>query len=187
METTGTTLAWLFHELGRRPDIEERLLMELKEVFGERGVSIEDLPRLQYGRALINETLRLYHPTWILMRRSVDTVRIGDYTFPPGVEFLFSLTSMYRAPDHFPEPSKFDPERWISGAAASLPRNIFIPFGTGSRACIGESFAVTEMLIVLATLVPKWRMRHATDTPVSEKVVVTLRPKDLLMRVEPRS
>jgi len=187
METTGTTLAWLFHELGRRSDIEECLLTELREILGARELTTEDLPRLKYGSALINETLRLYHPTWILMRRSTDTVRIGDYVFPPGVEFLFSLTAMYRAEEHFPEPRRFAPERWISGTAADLPRSIFMPFGIGSRSCIGESFAMTEMLIVLASIVPKWRIRHIPHTRVGEKVAVTIRPKNLLMTVEQRS
>jgi cytochrome P450 len=186
METTGTTLAWMLHEIARRPEIEERLLTELDEVLGGNPVTVEDLPRLTYGRALIDETLRLYHPTWILMRRSLQTVRIGDHTFPAGVEFLFSLSALYRAPELFTDPLVFDPERWITGSARDLPRTAFIPFGAGNRGCIGDTFAITEMLIALAIIVPRWRMRHVPGARVRESVAVTIRPKNLLMTVEPR-
>ncbi|MFD3997603.1 cytochrome P450 [Streptomyces sp. NPDC058548] len=179
-ETTATTLAWLFHELDHHPEVDERLAAELTEVLGDRPVRFEDLARLPYTGQVLKETLRLHTPNWLLTRRATREFRLGRHRIPAGAELLFSLTALHRDPALYPDPRRFDPDRWTAERSAGLPSHAFLPFGAGKHKCIGDVFAMTEMLVAAATVLRDWRPVH-TDSgrPVGERPWTTVQPGGL--------
>ncbi|MFJ2865995.1 cytochrome P450 [Kitasatospora sp. NPDC087314] len=185
-ETTATTLAWLFHELARHQGLQDELSTEVRAVADDGAVSLEDLPRLERTGQAISETLRLHTPNWILMRRTVAPLHYGGALLPPGTEVLFSPTALHRSPQLYPDPLRFDPERWRRPRNPARPE-LFIPFGAGRHKCVGESFAWTEMLVVAAAVLARLRLRPATATPVRESATAaTVRPRGPLLIAEPR-
>ncbi|MFD0327620.1 cytochrome P450 [Streptacidiphilus monticola] len=160
VETSATALTWALHEIAGDREVERRLLDELDSVLRGRAPSWEDVPRLPYLRQVLNETLRL-HGVTLLMRRAVEPVTVGGIDLPAGAEVAFSLYALQVDPRTFADPGRFDPDRWLPERAAELPRHAFIPFGAGTRKCIGEGWAWTEMTIALATLLSRWRFRPA--------------------------
>ncbi|MFE5586942.1 cytochrome P450 [Kitasatospora sp. NPDC056531] len=185
-ETTATTLAWLFHELARHQDLQDELSEEVRAVAADGAVFPGDLPRLERTGHAISETLRLHTPNWILMRRAVAPLQYDGVLLPPGAETLFSPTALHRSPKLYPDPLRFDPERWRRPGNLARPR-LFIPFGAGRHKCVGESFAWTEMLVVTAAVLARLRLRLATATPLRESATAaTARPRGPLLIAEPR-
>jgi len=180
-ETTSTTLSWVFHVLGQRPDLEARLHDEVDEVLGDGPVSFEQIGQLGYTRRLVTETLRTYPAAWLLTRRTNEPVSLGDVVLPAGTDVLFSQYALHRDPALYADPDVFDPDRWLPERAARIPRPAFIPFGAGNRQCIGEGFAWTEAIVVLATMARRWRMRAVPGVPVRMRPAATLRPSRLPM------
>ncbi|WP_371618320.1 cytochrome P450 [Streptomyces sp. NBC_00454] len=186
VETTGASLAWLFHELGRHPEIEQRVHAELDTVLGSRPPLYEDLPALQYTGRVISETLRL-HALWLVMRRTRTTVRLADTTLPAGAEILYSAYALHRDPRWFPDPERFDPDRWLPERARHIPKGAFIPFSAGAHKCIGDSLAFTEMTIALAVICRHWRLRPTPGVRVREVARGDVHPNRLPMIAEARS
>ncbi|WP_225625951.1 cytochrome P450 [Streptomyces werraensis] len=182
-DSTAYTLSWLLHELGRNPAIEARLHRELDTVLGGRPVTFDDFPKLEYTQRLIQETLRLHSVSWIQMRRTIAPVKLGDTRLPVGAEVLFSPTTMHRDPDLYPDPLRFDPDRWLSPPR----REAFQPFSAGPRKCPGDHFALTQMAITLATIAAHWRLVPATRRKVREVPAAVLRPNRLPMVAQARS
>ncbi|QUQ65536.1 cytochrome P450 [Kutzneria sp. CA-103260] len=183
-ETSSNSLCWLFHELDRHPEVDERVRAEVDEVFGDGPIRFDGIRRLGYTTQVVNEVLRLHSPIWFLMRRVTEPVRLGDALLRPGDEVLFSPTALHRDHRVYPDPMRFDPERW--GPGAEPPRNAFIPFGMGGRRCIGDVFARTEMLVITAAVVRRWRPRSADSRPVREVCAGSLHPARLPMTICPR-
>ncbi|MCM1965123.1 cytochrome P450 [Streptomyces sp. G1] len=186
VETTGASLAWLFHELGRHPEIEQRLHTELDTALGDRPPRYEDLPALQYTGRVITETLRL-HALWMVMRRTRTSVQLADTTLPAGAEILYSAYALHRDPRFFPDPERFDPDRWLPERARRIPKGAFIPFSAGAHKCIGDSLAFTEMTIALAVICRRWRLRPTPGVRVREVARGDVHPNRLPMVAEPRT
>ncbi|MEU3407396.1 cytochrome P450 [Streptomyces sp. NPDC006670] len=184
IETASTSLTWLFHEVGSRPDIERRLHAELDEVLGSRPVTFDDLPKLVFTQNLVRETLRLRSPAWILMRQAARPgVLLGGVKIPDGTELLFSPLTLHRDPELYPNPMEFDPDRWLTAD----PRGwAFLPFGAGPRKCIGDHFALTEMATVVATIAARWRLRPLSPQALREVPGAVLVSSLLLMSPQPR-
>jgi len=176
-ETTANTLTWTWYLLSEHPDIEQRLHRELDSVLAGRLPTAEDFPRLQYTEMVITEAVRLYPPAWILGRRALKDYKLGPYIVPAGAIVIMSPYVMHHDPRYFPDPFRFDPDRWMAEARAPRPQFSYFPFGGGPRRCIGEGFALMESIMVLATLAQKWSLRRAVDQPVALQPLVTLRPK----------
>lgn len=170
----GNTTWYLLSE---HPEVERRLHAELREILGERLPTVDDLPRLTYTRMVLSEFLRLYPPAWVLGRRSLVDYEVGGYNFPAGSVVLVSQYLMHHDPRFFPDPWRFDPDRWGRHAEPARPRFAYFPFGGGPRQCIGEAFAWMEEILVLATLAQSWRLRLVPDQPVVLNPLITLRPK----------
>ncbi|QWF85337.1 cytochrome P450 [Amycolatopsis sp. CA-230715] len=185
-ETSAVTLTWFFHEVARNPEIERRILDELDRVLAGRPVTVDDLPALEYTRRVVTETLRMY-PIWILMRRALTQVEIGGFPFPAGTEFMLSPYSLHFDPRYYADPEQFDPDRWLPERAASLPKGAFVPFGTGARQCVGKSFAETEITIVAATVLTRWRLVPVPGKPVRTKVTSAAYPDRMPMTALPRT
>ncbi len=187
-ETTANALAWTWYLLSLHPEVETRLHQEVDSALGGRLPAVEDLPKLCYTEMVLAESLRLYPPAWIVGRRALADYAVAAYTVPARSLVLMSQWVMHRDPRYFPDPLRFDPERWTPEAQASRPKFCYFPFGGGSRVCIGESFAWMEGVLVLATLAQEWRLRLVPGHPVKPLPLVTLRPRDgIRMVVERRA
>jgi cytochrome P450 len=186
-ETTSNALAWSWDALARNPAAETALHAELDRVLGDRDPTPADVARLSATRDIVAETLRLRPPAWILGRRVIRPVSLGAWELAPGSVALAAPIVTQRNPRWWREPELFRPERWSNGETADLPRGAYFPFGGGSRICIGEGFAWTEAILVLATLARRFRFEALDHTPVPLDPLVTLRPgRPIRMRVHPR-
>jgi len=179
-ETTANVLSWTWFLLGRNPEAEEKLAEELKRVLGGRIPTPADLPRLVYTDMLLRESMRLYPPVWVIGRRALAPFRLGEYELPANTNVLISQLILHRDARYFPEPEKFDPDRWSANdpRAASLPRFAYFPFGGGPRVCIGAGFAMMEAVLLLATIAQQFRVRIAPGQKVAMQTTVTLRPRN---------
>ena len=187
-ETTANALAWTWHLLAQHPDVERRLQRETDSVLEGRPATAADVPQLPYARMVLAESMRLYPPAWAIGRRAMDDVDIGGYTIPKGTVVLFSQYLLHRDARFFPDPERFDPDRWLPDRQKGRPKFAYFPFGAGTRVCIGEPFAWMEGILVLATLAARWRMESLETGPVPLQPAITLRPAHgIRMRVHTRS
>lgn len=176
-ETTANALTWSWYLLSEHPESARRLHAELDTVLGDRPATMEDMPRLPFTRSVLAESMRLFPPAYVIGRQALQTFPVDGYTIPGGSMVLASPWVVHRDPRFFPEPERFLPERWSPDYEESLPRFTYFPFGAGPRKCIGESFAWTEGVLVLATLAHRWRARLIEGHPVERQAQITLRPR----------
>jgi len=145
----------------------------------------DDLKRLAYARQVLSESLRLYPPSWINSRRALEDFELGDTQVRRGDNVVVVIYFVHRDPRHFPDPERFDPERFAPGTDWQRHRCAFVPFGAGLRRCIGRDFALLEASLVLATLAQRWRLVCPSPEPVLPLGQFTLRPKGgMPMRAE---
>jgi cytochrome P450 len=185
IETTALALAWTCHELARHPDVERRVHAEVDEVLGGRAPAFADVEKLVYLNQVVNEVLRMY-PVWFLMRRTLAPVELGGVTLPEGAEVIFSPHALHHDPASFAAPYRFDPGRWSPERAAAVPKGAFVPFGAGTRQCVGNLFARTEIVVTLATVAARWRLVPVPGKPVRVTFTSAAYPKGLLMTAVPR-
>jgi cytochrome P450 len=192
-ETTANALSWTWWLLDGEPEAAARLRRELDDVLGDALPTYDDLARLPYTTAVIAETLRLRPPAWMLEREVKEPIDIGGYPAAPGTTVLMSPWIMHRDPRSWgADAAVYRPDRWINEGgefdhtAPGQPRGAYIPFGAGSRICIGESFAWAEAVLVLATLARRWAPVTEPGQQIGTWAAVTLRPDPgIRMRLEP--
>jgi cytochrome P450 len=144
---------------------------------GGRAPSLEDLARLPYTDQVITESLRLYPPAWGMARLAVEDHEIATYPVKKGMGVAMAQWVVHRDPRWFDAPEEFRPERWEGDLLRRLPRFAYFPFGGGPRQCIGNTFALMEAALILATIAGKFRMRLKADHPVVPLASITLRPR----------
>ncbi len=176
-ETTANALTWTWYLLSENPAVEEKLHEEIDRVLAGRLPAFDDVAQLKYTEMVLAESMRLYPPAWATGRLAMVETEIAGYTVPAKALVLMSQFVMHRDPRYFPEPLRFDPERWTAAARESRPQFSYFPFGGGPRSCIGEGFAWMEGVLLIAALAQQWRMRLVPNHPVALKPVITLRPK----------
>jgi cytochrome P450 len=176
-ETTALALTWTLYLLSQHPDISGRVRREVSEAIGARPASVEDVAKLEYLRMVIAEAMRLYPPAWIVARRALEELELGGYRLPRRALVFASQYLLHRDPRFFPDPERFDPERWRPEAEATRPKFAYFPFGGGARVCVGESFAWMEAVLVLATIVQRRQWELVPGHPVDIKPSITLRAK----------
>ncbi|MEJ7578384.1 MAG: cytochrome P450 [Pyrinomonadaceae bacterium] len=176
-DTTSNALSWTWYLLSQHPQVEAKLHCELDAVLADRLPSTEDIAALKYTEMVFTEAMRLYPPAWRISRRVIEDYEVGGYRIPAGSLVLLSQWVTHRDPRYFPDPSQFDPERWTTEARDSRPQFSYFPFGAGARRCIGEGFARTAGVLLLATLAGRWRMRLVRNHKVETQPLLTLRPK----------
>jgi cytochrome P450 len=176
-ETTAVALTWTWYLLSQHPEVEARFHAELAEVLGGRLPTQEDLPKLRYTEMVLSESLRLFPPAWALGRMALKYTRIYNYAVPARSICVLSPYVMHRNPRYYPDPERFDPERWTPEAKEGRPKFAYFPFGGGVRVCIGERFAWMEAMLILATIGQNWKLRLAPGHPVEIRPLITLRPK----------
>jgi cytochrome P450 len=186
-ETTANTLTWTWYLLSQHPEVERKLHQELDEILQGRLPAFEDVPRLAYTEMVVAESIRLYPPAWAIGRRSLVDQKIGNYAVPANAIVLLSPFVTHRDARFFPDPSRFDPERWTPEAKDARSQYSYFPFGGGTRRCVGEGFAWAEAILVLATLASRWRAKLVAGQRIEPKALITLRPKHgIRMTIERR-
>lgn len=177
-ETTASALAFSLHLLCRHPDVMGKVRDEAQSVLGGRAAEIGDLPRLSFTRMVIDEALRLYPPVWIMDRNAVNDDEIGGYPIAKGSLLIMSPYVMHRHPAYWPDPERFDPHRFEKDEVLKRPRHVYFPFSLGPRVCIGASFALTEAVMVLATLAAHIDVSLVDGHVMRLDPSITLRPKN---------
>ena len=187
-ETTSNALAWTWYLLGTNPDVERRFHDEIDSVLGSKPATVAHVAKLKYTEMVFAESMRLFPPVWVVGRRAIEDYRIDGYVIPRQSLLLMSQWVMHRDRRFFPDPLRFDPNRWTAQAREGRPKFSYFPFGGGPRICIGESFAWTEGVLLLATIAQRWKLRLLPDHPVRPQALVTLRPRyGLKMIVQKRT
>jgi cytochrome P450 len=175
-ETTAIVLSWTLFLMARHPAAAAKLEAEIDEAVGDRLPGAADLPRLRWAEACAKESLRLYPPAFVVGREAVAPCVLSGYAVPARATIYLCPWVLHRDPRWWDQPDAFRPERWIDGSAAKVPKYVYIPFGGGPRICIGERFAMMEAVLVLVTLLRRWRLEMAGADP-SPFPSITLRPE----------
>jgi cytochrome P450 len=186
-ETVANALSWTWYLLSQNPDAETRMHEEIDRELQGRLPTYDDIPRLRYMEMVLAESMRLYPPAWAMGRQALADFQLGDYFLPAKTTLLMSQFITHRDARFFPDPLRFDPERFTPEAKARRTKFSYFPFGAGFRHCIGESFAWMEGALVLATLAQKWKMALVAGQKVEPEPLITLRPKyGMQMQIEAR-
>src|SRR6202050_567188 len=173
-ETTAVTLGWTWHLLSQNPRVEQKLHTELDSVLHGAAPTLDQIRQLPYLDTVLREALRLYPAAYIIQRTCNQAVSLGGYFFPRGSTFLMSQWVLHRDPRYFDNPDEFRPERWLDGLADRLPPYAYFPFGGGPRKCIGQTFAMMELAIVIALLAQ--RFRSPPDPASTGRAKIALEP-----------
>ncbi|MEX1021036.1 MAG: cytochrome P450 [Litorilinea sp.] len=182
-ETTAAALTWVWHLLTQHPHILKEVTAEVQTVLGAAPATFETLPQLPLLEAVIKETLRLYPPAFGFGRSVIEPFQANGVDFPKDAVIIFSTYATHRRPDLWDEPDEFRPHRFLD-PENQPDRYTYLPFGAGSRICLGTVFAMLEAQVILATLLQHRTLTRVDDAPVVKDTVVTLRPRDpLRMRV----
>jgi cytochrome P450 len=178
-ETTAIALSWACYLVSQHPEIETKLAEELKNVLGARVPTPEDLPRLRYTEMVMKETLRLYPAVWGIGRRAIAECELGGYRVPAGSNIFILQWRTQRDARFFPDPERFEPERWREDPVRTgkIPRFAYFPFGGGPRVCVGASFATMEATLLLAMIQQNFHLELFPNHPIEIFASVTLRPK----------
>jgi cytochrome P450 len=143
---------------------------------------------LKYTEMVFAESMRLYPPAWGIGRRALEEHDFGNIRVKKNTMVVCSQWVMHRDPRYYPQPGRFDPQRWTPEAKAARPKFSYFPFGAGPRQCIGEGFAWMEGVLLLAALTQQWKARLLSEDPIEKMAAITLRPKNpVMVRLERRS
>ncbi|HEX5712031.1 MAG TPA: cytochrome P450 [Solirubrobacterales bacterium] len=188
-DTSTSTVSFMLHELARHPEVVAKLHEEQDLVLGGAPPTVDQLEReMPYLDMVLDEVLRLYPPAWIGPRRAVREFEFGGYTVPKGAYVNYCSWASHRIPEVFPDPEAFVPERFTRERKAALPRGAYVPFGGGSRICIGKRFGQTEVKLVATMLLQRLRLDALPGRTMTIRQMPTLSPKGgLRMRVGERA
>jgi cytochrome P450 len=188
-DTSTSTLTFMLHELARHPEVVRQLQEEQDQVLGGATPTAPQLEReMPYLEMVLDEVLRLYPPAWIGPRRAIREYEFGGCTVPRDAYVNYCSWASHRLPEVFPEPDVFIPERFTRERKAALPRGAYVPFGGGSRICIGKRFGQTEVKLVATKLLQRLRLEALPGRTVTIRQMPTLSPDGgLKMRIHPRA
>ncbi|MGA8259210.1 MAG: cytochrome P450 [Arenicellales bacterium] len=176
-ETSANALTWTLYLLGTHPEVEQRLVGDLNAALGGEPASAADLGRLPYLKQVVQESMRLYPPVWGSARRCEQEEALGSYLLPAGSYVGVVSYALHRHPAFWPDPERFDPDRFTPGASEGRHSYCYLPFAAGPRTCIGANMAMLEVQLVLAQLLQRFELRPVPDHPVESVAKVTLKPK----------
>jgi enediyne biosynthesis protein E7 len=186
-ETTASALNWTWYLLSRHPQAEARLHAEIDSTPEQPAPSLAQMEALAYTHQVVEEALRLYPPGWLLSRRSIGSDVLGGYPIPAGTDVLLSPYVLHRHPGFWTEPDAFKPDRFAPENEAQRSRFAYMPFAAGPRHCIGETFALYEMLMHLYKVARRYRLIYESAAPVALEAQINLRTRHpLYMRLERR-
>ncbi|MEV6559309.1 cytochrome P450 [Nocardia sp. NPDC051756] len=187
-DTTAYSLAWTLLLLSNHPEVRERLVAEVDTVLGGRRPTPGDLDDLTWTSAVIEESMRLYPPSWLIERQAAADDVLGGYAIPAGATVSVAPYLLHHDPKSWPNPEGFDPRRFLpenrqfiypaTGAQTSRPRFAYLPFGAGQRQCIGLGFARVQAKLILAMLTQRYTFDLAPGARIVPEPTLTLRPRD---------
>jgi cytochrome P450 len=157
-DTVGEALAWTWYLLSLHPEVERRLHDEIAEAVGDRVPVLADLARLPYAHRILQESLRVYPPVWVIPRDAINDDEIGGHRIPAGSTILLSPYITHRHAGFWENPEAFDPDRFLPERSADRPRHAYFPFGGGPRLCMGVDMAMMEMTLIMAMVVQRYRL-----------------------------
>ena len=175
-ETTANALAWTWYLLAHHSDVQSRVHAESHQVLAGRMPTVADIPKLTYCDQVIRETMRLYPPAYVIGRRPLEDITIGEHFIPKQTNVLMSQWIVHRDARWYERPLEFDPSRWTAEFVAKLPKYAYFPFGGGPRGCIGNTFAMFEATLILAQIAQRFSFEVVSQEPVGIQPAVTLRP-----------
>lgn len=176
-ETTANAMSWLWYLLALNPDARQRMLDEIDTVLQGRTITIEDLPKLVWTSACLEEAMRIFPPVWMIARATIEDDVIGGHEIKAGTTVNIVTEHVHRDPRFWDNPDEFDPSRFLPGADKGRPRSSYIPFGGGKRICIGRNFALLEAVMLIATLSQHHVFDLVPGQTVETETTFTLRPK----------
>lgn len=176
-ETTSLALSWTYYLLSAHPEVEERLADEVERVTGGSVPVYAHVEQLTFTRMVLEESMRLYPPAWGFSRLALGDDRIADYPVAKGSIVFVIPFVVHRRPNLWPEPERFDPERFAPGRDAARHRFAYIPFGGGPRGCIGNHFAMLEAQLIVAAIAQRYRVQLTPGQTIRAEPLITLRPK----------
>jgi cytochrome P450 len=184
-ETTANALSFMFHLLSHHPEVEAKLHQEITTVLGERTIELGDIQKMPYTKAVVEESMRLYPPAWVIERDSLAEDVVMGYRIPKNVVVGVFPWLLHRHTQYWSNPHKFEPERFLT--ADSRPKHVYLPFGGGPRMCIGNAFAMMEMQLLLPMIVRKHRIVEERSFALALDPSITLRPRDgVSVHLDPR-
>lgn len=176
-ETPAVAMAWTWYFISRHPEIERKLGAEIHDVLEGRVPTFQDLPRLKYTRAVIEESMRLRPPVWALSRCVIEDDQIGGYDVPANAIVIVCPYITHRHSAFWENPEVFDPGRFMPEQSKGRPRGAYLPFGAGPRRCIGDEFAMIEAQLIISMVMQSYRLRLVPGPPVEPAPLFTLRPR----------
>jgi cytochrome P450 len=177
-ETTALALSWTWYLLANHPEVESKFHAELEQVLQGRAPTEDDMRKLPYTEMIAKETMRLYPPAYAVGREALEDTEIGGFRVPKGSQVFAFQWVTQRDERYFDNPDQFDPERWSPARSDSLPKYAYFPFGGGPRQCIGNYFAMMEIVLLLATIGQRFRFSLVPEHRVEVLPVLSLRPKN---------
>lgn len=180
-ETTAVALSWTWYLLTTHPEINHKLASELDQQLNRRTVTVGDLASLNYLRMVLDESLRLYPPVWVILRQALKDDEIRGYPIKAGYEINVCQYVTHRHPDFWETPHQFNPDHFLPEKVAARPRSAYFPFSAGGRQCIGNNFALMEMQMMLATLAQHYHFELVKEHIVEVDPTFTLRPRNGVM------
>jgi cytochrome P450 len=176
-ETSSNGLSWLLYLLSSRPDCLERVRQEFDEVLGDAPLGHADVPKFVYTTQVIQEALRLYPPFWMVDREAIADDRVGDVVIPAGSMVIVHVYGLHHASKHWPDPENFDTDRFLKGNDKLRAPFSYIPFGGGPRGCIGNHYAMLQILMILSDLVRRYDFEIVPGQVIEARPMVILRPE----------
>jgi cytochrome P450 len=186
-DTTALALAWAFYLLYTHPEVAQKLRAEVDRVLGDRLPTVADLPALQYTDWVFKEVMRLYPSAYFASREVAEETQMGGHTLKKGGQLFYLAYHIHRDTRFFPEPERFNPDRWDNNFEKSLPKCAYVPFSAGPHICIGNQFALMEGRLLLAMIAGRWNFERVPGPEIYPVPHITLYPSSAIqMRVQPR-
>lgn len=176
-ETSAMSLTWIHYLLSEHPDVRARLQLEVYDALGGRAPTAADVGKLVYTEQVINESLRQYSPIHSISRVALEDDVVGGYAIPAGAMIYVSLHATHQLPELWPEPKRFDPDRFEPEPSAARPRFAFIPFAAGHRNCVGASMAIIELKVIVALIAQRYVLDLEPGQRVEPAAGTTMHPR----------
>ncbi|MHB8692151.1 MAG: cytochrome P450 [Solirubrobacteraceae bacterium] len=185
-ETTANAMSWMWYLLALNPDARDRMLAEVDEVLGDRRPTFEDVAKLKWTSACVQEAMRVLSPVWVIPRECVQDDVIDGHRIPKGAWVVIPIDALHHDPRFWPDPEVFDPERFMPDSGHRHHRSSYLPFGGGRRICIGSSFALIEATLITAMMSREFVYDLVAAHPVEPEATFTLRPRHGLKMIARR-
>jgi cytochrome P450 len=176
-ETTANAMAWMWYLLARNHDARDRMLEEVDRVLEGRRPTVDDVPKLVWTSACVQEGMRMFPPAWSIPRTAIREDSIDGHRIPRGATVIIPIYSLHHDERFWPEPELFDPSRFLPENTKGRHRSAYLPFGGGKRVCIGTSFALMETALITAMMSQRFVYDLVPDHPVEREATLTLRPR----------